>query len=413
MNKLAYEKLNAARKKDFERFRIDGVEFNSYKIEQNNAYDEFASRLANTILEEFGDDRRAELAKKYHDGIYWMIKHEKELYEELKTITSDVECLKDCAVVFMPNMQMLSFSSCLGDDAYGIEIYYGLFLQANLLVQAVLLEDDCPDEQGKNLYRSIVQSFFSPQESLYLAQLHKQQYINIKTSTVADIIVRFFALHELGHIALKHTGKNEQKLNEEFEADLFAMRYLLKNTQSRENIWQAYAFVSLFFEMLDDVDGIRKISHEHPGGIEKRHRLYEFLKSQIGEPQNDILLWFSIIINKWRENMAPNIEFKIYTQNPNEILELFEGDDYLQTAEGFGFKIVGSQQKQGGMVDETIISFVIDVVQGVPHDLLVAYIYEKFVNRGKNIAEIGEKFTREVNELKKMIEDLSKKGDGK
>ena len=55
----------------------------------------------------------------------------------------------------------------------------------------------------------------------------------------------------------------------------------------------------------------------------------------------------------------------------------------------------------------------IDVVHGVPHDLLVAYIYEKFVNRGKNIAEIGDKFTREVSELKKMIEDLSKKGDEK
>ena len=413
MNIAAYEKLNARRKSDFERFRIDGVEFNSYKIEQSNAYSKFAEKLAGTIVEEFGDDRRSELVENYHDGIYWMIKHESDLYEELKTIASDVECLKDCAIVFMPNMQMLSFSSHIDGDVYGIEIYYGLFLQANLLVQAVLLEDDCPDEQGKNLYRWIVDTFFSPQEMHYLARLHISQQVNIKTSTVADLIVRFFALHELGHIALKHTGAGEQKLNEELEADLFAMRYLLKNTQSYENIWQAYAFVSLFFELLDDVDAVRKISHGHPSGFERRQKLYEFLVSQIDKPQNDILLWFGIIINKWREKMAPNIEFKIYTQNPNEILELFEGDDYLQTAEGFGFRIVDTKQKQGGIIDETIISFVIDVVHGVPHDLLVAYIYEKFVNRGKNIAEIGEKFTREVNELKKMIEDLSKKGDEK
>ncbi len=413
MNQTVYEKLNAIRAKDIERFKLDNVEFNSYKIERNATYDEFASKFGDVIHEALNDDRRSDIAENYHDGIYWMIKHEKELYEELKRIASDVECLKDCAVAFMPNMQMLSFTNRLDDGIYGIEIYYGLFMQANLLAQAVLMEDACPDEQGKNLYQWIVQNSFSMHEKQYVSKLHPQQSMNIKTSHVADLIVRFFALHELGHIALNHSGKGEQKLHEEFEADLFAMRYLLKVTESSENIWQAYSFLSLFFTMLDDMDQIRKLSHGHPKGIERQERLYNFLYSNIGEPCNDNVLWFTIIINKWRGKMAPNIELKIYTQNPNEILELFDGEDYLQTGQGYGFRIVGMQQKQGGVVDETIISFVIDLVQGVPHDLLVAYLYDKFINKGKNIAEIGEKFTREADELKKMLEDLNKKGDEK
>jgi len=59
-------------------------------------------------------------------------------------------------------------------------------------------------------------------------------------------------------------------------------------------------------------------------------------------------------------------------------------------------------------VEEVVINFSLSLVSGIPAGMVANYLYQRFSRNGENVLRIVEKLVKDVDEIKGVLEKLTK-----
>lgn len=390
--------------------------------------------VARIIHRNYNEDRSTEIHEHLGDLKHWLVELESDLFYDLQTYCGDEEKLNRCALAFFPNMTTNACAFPIDNHGYGIALNYGMLFVADRIAHAILLEDDCPDDRAERAYNTAKTLFLAATVEEFDEALRGLIGIGstellVTSGAVASLIIRFVALHELGHVCLGHVDQAQMTFNAiegsvtygsiasdgvalaelELAADKFAVDRLLKRTTAHEVMWNNALFLCGFFYLLDHIEQQigRAICPYHPSPRERANAIEDYLKSRIGGPSNDAFSWLKVIFNKWNGGYMSEIAFSVYTRKPDDVLAIFEGDDELVT-DGLRIHARGVTRQFGMTTEEVVMNFAISLVSGVPAGLVANYLFLKFAKSGDNTLRFDDKVIKRLDEIEAHISSLSR-----
>lgn len=273
--------------------------------------------------EQHGRDLSAEMAQYGDDYSAWLRLLLTDLEDDVRRALGPrhAQRLDRVAMDFMPHLVSDAFVAGLGDQDEGpwaVGINLGLIWTTNAIVDALMLASRGEDEAAKASYRTA--------QRVYHAQSHREVHAawhalpaqsdaqELEAGAIASVVLRFVALHEMGHVALGHVGRMEMGVRPEAgrrhygligtqdpaevremerEADLFALQRMIEISQGPDRMWNNLLFISAFFRLLAQVEARNGelLCPYHPPPSERIETLYRVLCQHIGPPPNDAMQW--------------------------------------------------------------------------------------------------------------------------
>ena len=277
---------------------------------------------------------------------YWVEQLENDLYQDLRDCCSVEECTKldQLALGFLPTLHC---NACvfpvLGQqlapellpsppqNIYVIGFNFGLFQVAGLLCEALLWESQNHPVEAKERYHRAIDLYFARTRKEYeravLDDADELYLLKQHSGEIASLVLRFIALHELGHVVLGHADSLDMQLNAlnddveyvnanqyaaesilamETAADKFAIEHMLKVSGSAEQMWNNTLFICALFLLLDHIESKlgRPISLNHPRPSQRAMSIAALVEEAIGPPLNDIMLWLPMTMQAWQQQSA-------------------------------------------------------------------------------------------------------------
>lgn len=380
--------------------------------------------LSTFLKDRFGEDRSRELEENYHNSAYWMADFESRLIEDLKSYPEVFPVIHKVVVGVIPHVRATGFVEQCADGSYVVCLNYGLFVFSTRIATALLLEvDKCLG--GYSAYCAAVDSFYESQaRNFFIPEINFEIDINIASiaGSIASLVFRFSALHEIGHVVLNHVNSSvkslnldtiepiyslENKINEEFDADLFAITQLLSVTRDSETMWTNIMHITSMFEVLSDIEKMlgHSISNAHPAPHLRAKKILNYIENIYGK-QPDLLNWLHEVRTDWRRVRNPMISLSVVTENPDEIEILFEKKQIIET--GFVIKFDNRETRRGMTAEEALLNFSISFVSGIPASIIASYIYNNLSKKNKNSVIIDDEVMKSLSEIEKKIELIIK-----
>lgn len=290
--------------------------------------------VADIISRRYGVDHREEIAEHGLDLAYWLGQTELNMYDDLaRYIGSENAVLLDrLALGFIPHLANNAFAEATPEaaDEYVIGVNLGLYWVSSLLAEALLRTAEGDEDGGLATYQGAIQ--------IYLAQNQRQMHaawnwrphldkldFTVQGGALGSVVLRFVALHELGHITLGHVGRWRMAyLPErgrvqyggaealglaathamELEADAYALDRFLEHTAGREIMWNNLLYIGSFFRLLAHLERQGRIaaSRHHPPPLLRLQRLHERTAAAMGPPPNDAWEWAKLVHEEWETN---------------------------------------------------------------------------------------------------------------
>jgi len=287
--------------------------------------------LAQMIDERYGVDHREEMAEHGDDIYHWLNQTEINLLEDLAKYagTDQTEVLNRLALGFMPHMASNAFAEAVAHapEEKVIGVNLGLFWVGCLLAEALLRAADGDEAGGLATYKSAEEVYLAQsQRQLHAAwngvKRHVDDAYSVQGGAVGSVVLRFVALHELGHVLLGHVGRwrmrflpeqgrvtynvpqdletsAEQAM--ELDADAFALSCLLTHTEGPEAMWNNLLFIAAFFRLMARLEAVQAIPpcEHHPPPLVRLGKLYDQTVLALGAPPNDAWEWAARRQNEW------------------------------------------------------------------------------------------------------------------
>lgn len=288
--------------------------------------------IVKMIDERYGVDHRDDMAQHGDDIYHWLKQTELNLHEDLAKYAgpAQAQVLARLALGFMPHMASNAFAEAVphAPQEKIIGVNLGLFWVGCLLAEALLRAADGDEAGGLAAYKSA--------EDTYLAQNQRQLHAawdgarrnvddaySVQGGAVGSVVLRFVALHELGHVLLGHVGQWQMRFVPdegrvaydrpqnmgataddqamELDADAFALSRLLKHTEGREAMWNNLLFIAAFFRLLAHLEAVQAVTpcEHHPPPLVRLGKLYEQMVQALGPPPNDAWEWAAQLQNEW------------------------------------------------------------------------------------------------------------------
>lgn len=288
-------------------------------------------RLSDRLMSEYGRDHSQDLAHHAEDMGYWQTQLMSDLREDLQAALGPEgqAVLARTATDFMPHMHSDAFVAGFGqgpDAAWAVGVNVGLVWVANLVAEA-LLRASRGDELG-------ARQTYAAAHALYLGQTQRALHaawqtkpdtadeLALEAGGIGAVVLRFVALHELGHAVLGHAGRWEMGLSEstgqrrygaavaadagttqamETEADRFALARMLAVSSGPQAMWNNLLFIAAFFRLLAQVEQRqgKPLCPYHPPPLQRIEALYQALAEHIGPPPNEAWVWAQTQQNEW------------------------------------------------------------------------------------------------------------------
>ncbi|WP_371322455.1 hypothetical protein VX159_08460 [Dechloromonas sp. ZY10] len=289
--------------------------------------------LAQMVDERYGVDHRDEMAQHGDDIYHWLKRTESNLFEDLARYVGEQqsETLNRLALGFIPYMTSNAFAEAVAHAPHEkiIGINLGLFWVSCLLAEAFLRAADGDEIGSLATYQSAEEVYLAQsQRQLHAAWNGRKHHANdayaVQGGAVGSVLLRFVALHELGHVVLGHVGhwrmrflpgqgrvvyespqysdvSAEQTM--ELDADAFALSCLLAHTEGPEVMWNNLLFIAAFFRLMARLEAVGAITpcKHHPPPLVRLGKLYEQTERALGPPPNDAWAWAAQLQNEWQE----------------------------------------------------------------------------------------------------------------
>lgn len=294
----------------------------------------YKDKLARILVERYGVDHRGEIAEFGLDMGFWLRRTELNMYEDLADYVGaeNAARLDRLALGFIPNLANDAFAEMVpgvpGEHVIGVNV--GLYWVCGLLAEALLRTADGDESGGLAAYRAAVKVYLAQdQQQLSDAWNWRSDSDNldylVQGGAVGSVVLRFVALHELGHISLGHVGHwrmayapasgrvnyaaadelgRAATLAMEREADAFALARFVERTGGAESMWNNMLYIGAYFRLLDHLQrlGLQAPSDHHPPPLERLERLRVSTEAAMGPPPNDAWKWAALVHEEWEKN---------------------------------------------------------------------------------------------------------------
>lgn len=300
------------------------------------------ARWARYIQATFGEDLQPQIAQHAWDMPYWMEQIETRLYEDLTdycTTPSERHALRQVALAYLPlqnaNACAMPVDSPTEGGLYAIVLELGLIWMSFQLTQALLLAAEGWDAAAHDTYQRVLRGYHAPQLAPAFriwrdgGSMIDDERVSLEAGAVSTVILRFVALHELGHVVLGHVERagmacvSQPKACEvryahadalgqagtwamEEAADAFAIEHMLARTGSAQQMWNNLLFIGLMFRFWDHL--WRLVQPEgtpwpddqtHPPPLARLARITRQVEAALGPPPNESPLWAEQTFARW------------------------------------------------------------------------------------------------------------------
>lgn len=290
-----------------------------------------ADVISELLLRQYGQDHQAELNAHGSDIRHWLARLEVLLREDLADYLGPVAetVLADVAVGLLPHMASNAFAMQVPGqpDAHVIGVNLGLVWVCDYLCEALLRAADGDESGGQTAYALANKMYLAQQqrqidEAMAVSDRLKDDETSVRAGAVGSLVLRFVALHELGHVVRGHVGKAGMALSMatgqleygrgdslgaaavhamEYEADAFAVECLLARTSGPTVMWNNLLFIAAFFRLLARIELERgqPLCPHHPAPQDRLEKIRDQVTRSIGPPPNDAWQWAIQKQNEW------------------------------------------------------------------------------------------------------------------
>lgn len=290
-----------------------------------------AQVISELLLRQYGQDHHAELQAHGSDIRHWLARLEELLREDLADYLGPIAeaVLADVAIGLMPHMASNAFATQVPvePDAHVIGVNLGLVWVCDYLCEALLRAADGDESGGRVAYVLAKKLYLAQQqrqldEAMAISDRLKDDAISVHAGAVGSLVLRFVALHELGHIVHGHVGQAGMTLSMatgqlqygrgeslgtaavhamEYEADAFAVERLLARTSGPTVMWNNLLFIGAFFRLLARIELERghPLCLYHPAPQTRLEKIHDQVTRAIGPPPNDAWQWAVQKQNEW------------------------------------------------------------------------------------------------------------------
>lgn len=288
-------------------------------------------RLIERLKHNYGRDHTYDIAHHAEDMGYWLSKLKSDLRDDLEAALGidGHAVLARTATDFMPHMHSDAFVAGFGhgpDAAWAVGINVGLVWVTNLVVEALLRASQGDEAAARQTYAAA--------HALYRGQTQRELYLAwqggpdasdelaIEAGGIAAVVLRFVALHEMGHAVLGHAGRWEMGMRDdtgqrryaavvaedpvstrtmEADADCFALERMAAISSGPQAMWNNLLFIAAFFRLLAQVEERqgKALCPYHPPPLQRIEALYQTLTKSMGPPPNDAWVWAQALQNEW------------------------------------------------------------------------------------------------------------------
>ena len=303
------------------------------------------ARWARYIHATFDEDLQPEIDQHAWNMPYWMERLESKLYEDLADYclnAHEQQALQQVAVAYLP---LQNANACAlpvpcataANGAHAIVLELGLIWTAFLLTEGLLLAAEGMEEAAHDTYQRLLAGYqhyqLAPALEIWRvgSALMSEERISLQAGAVSTVILRFVALHELGHVVLGHVehagmgctlqgyacevryahaaelGQATTWAMEE-AADDFALAHMLAHTGSAQQMWNNMLFIGLMFRLWDHLWRRSQpeatpwpVDSTHPPPLARLERLTLQVQAALGPPPNDAPLWAELTFTQWCE----------------------------------------------------------------------------------------------------------------
>jgi hypothetical protein len=278
--------------------------------------------LIRAFMHDHGHDLRQDITHHAEDFTHWLRKLEAELVEELDGLVDPhlAAQMRQLDVAILPHLECDAFVESVGnasDLSWAIGINLGQVYVSNLLAQALLCAAQGDAHVANRAYEAALHTYRAPagdSTAVPWAGLPTMTDDAARQAAAAgSVVLRFVALHEVGHALLGHVGKWQMSISAdgrrhyaaevaadmaatqamELEADAFALQRMMQRSAGLETMWNNLLFIAAFFRLLDHVQAMsgKPLCPYHPLPIQRVECLAQQLTAQIGPPPNDAWQW--------------------------------------------------------------------------------------------------------------------------
>ncbi|WP_338848804.1 hypothetical protein V8J88_07765 [Massilia sp. W12] len=311
--------------------------------------DEEIAQLVARQRQQYGADHSEQFAAHgLHMG-YWLQQLEQDLYQDLLDYCDPAEraLMARLALGFLHNLRCNAcvFPVAPTEDAhkdgaqaatesatqapaplYVMGVNVGLFQMAGLLCEALLWQAQDDSQRAHASYLRARDLFFVRSRRDYEAVILDEEVHPIKQQSgeIAALVLRFIALHELGHIALGHVEQLDMQLNAlqndvlyanaaahslpalqamENAADRFAIMHMAQVSGSAQQMWNNTLFICALFHLLDHIEARlgQPLSQQHPPPARRAALIQAQVQDAIGAPPNQAMDWLGSLMQQWKE----------------------------------------------------------------------------------------------------------------
>ena len=283
------------------------------------------------IKDHHGRDLSDEVLQHKDDLSAWLRLLIADLYDDLRAALGPTweQRMDRVSMDFMPHLESDAFVAGLGEATEGpwaIGINLGLVWVNNAIADALLLASQGRESEARAAYLVA--------HRVYRAQTQRELHaawqsfpivedaMELEAGAIASVVLRFVALHEMGHAVLGHVGRMEMGVRHdvgrrhyakqtagdqvmvramEREADLFALQRMIDVSLGPDRMWNNLLFIGAFFRLLAQVETRtgQLLCHYHPPPTERIDYLYQALCERMGPPPNDAWRWAEQLQEAW------------------------------------------------------------------------------------------------------------------
>ncbi len=304
----------------------------SIEVTRMNPFDEARKlRLSERLKSEYGRDHSHDIAHHAEDMGYWQNQLKSDLRDDLQAaLGADGQAvLARTATDFMPHMHSDAFVAGFGQGAsaaWAVGINVGLVWVTSLVAEALLRASRGDEAVARQTYVAA--------HALYCGQTQRDLHaawqaspdtsdeLAIEAGGVGAMVLRFVALHEMGHVVLGHAGRWEMGMREdtgqrryaaavaddpastqamETEADRFALTRMMAISSGPQAMWNNLLFIAAFFRLLAQVEARqgKALCPYHPEPLQRIDDLYLALAQSMGPPPNEAWVWVETLQDQW------------------------------------------------------------------------------------------------------------------
>ena len=330
------------------------------------------------------------------------------------------------AMTFLPIGK--SEAMCVAEDTRGnrldgslIIVNDGLYYVLQQLFTALIFEELQGDlamyhRDGSEAFKWAYRLFANPSSALVgrvqleledpAAQGEAQSYL----SRVTTKTMQFIGLHEFAHVWLGHhelqgryrlflTGNQDRAeeepsasaINDEYEADAFALRRILDQSSSNISRWANFYAISYLFEFFSVLEdrGDHLNSNSHPPARDRLARLQAIMAAEVGGADEFAYLGKRSheLTEKWSKGVTNKfINVVVEASDASGLLQEFtDAEKRVFPVDGAEVEFLGKNRGKGLIESKDVILIGVSLAGSVPVNLFCSWLFDRLKPTKANI----------------------------